>query len=137
VPSSSTEQSDEAYLGVGGGTSAPIPNRGISWSLAIRSLDWNLPVQGQEEIDGMWMAGDGDTLAPEDGWRMAGRLQWRNAIYATDASPRRPSLPSPSVANWNSCPRRDGIFSAHVFSFLNLFHVKNDCSYPIKYFKFV
>jgi len=79
-------------------------------------------VQGQEEIDGMWMAGDGDTLAPEDGWRMAGRLQWRNAIYATDASPRRPLLAS--AANWNSCPR-DGIFSAHVFTFLNLFHVEN------------
>jgi len=79
-------------------------------------------VQGQEEIDGMWMGGDGDTLAPEEtvgGWRSA---QWRDAIYATDDSPRRPLLAS--VANWNSCPR-DGIFSAHVFTFLNLFHVEN------------
>jgi hypothetical protein len=80
-------------------------------------------VQGQEEIDGMWMAGDGDALAPEDGWRMADRLN--GATPSVRLMARHAALSSPL---WQiGTPVREGTaFSQHMSSFfLNLFHVKN------------
>lgn len=72
-----------SYFAVGGGTSAPSPNRGIARSLAIRSFDWNCPCKDGKKLMGC-------------GWRATrpiprtGRWLADCAICATNPSPRRP-----------------------------------------------